>query len=241
MVGGWLLARAAFRLAPRGRLTVLAGMLAATLLFTVIGRGLAILDDRKNLSLISMMAAGDIPPHFYMNPVALFRYHYGFQLLGASAVRLGGLFPWSAFDLTKGFAAALSLGAAYLVGWRLGHRSAAGWVTAACLLFGGGARWLLLLLPPTFLAEASAHVVLWGSAASSADSLRLAMLGPWIIGGGPPTPIPFAYPSGILEAFVLGVQGGPGSLSRLFLCMGLLALPRLRGVAGVTSQARESE
>ena len=109
MVGGWLLARAAFRLEPRERLTVgvglglaafifasnvlahwlqadiafagagvlvlgagllasrrnagslredlvgwpvLAGILAATILFTLIGRGLAILDDRKNLSLI---------------------------------------------------------------------------------------------------------------------------------------------------------------------------------------------
>ena len=292
MVGGWLLARSAFRLEPRERLTVgvglglagflflsnalarwlpvdlafagagvvvlaagllawrrkaaslredlvgwpfLAGVVAATILFALIGRGLAILDDRKNLSLISMMAAGDIPPHFYMNPVALFRYHYGFQLLGASAVRLGGLFPWSAFDLTKGFAAALSLVAAFLVGWRVGRRSAAGWLTAACLLFGGGARWLLLLLPPTFLAEASAHVVLWGSAASSADSLRQAMVGPWIVGGGPPTPIPFAYLSGILEPFVLGMQAGPGSLSRLFLCMAVLMLPRLKGIAGVAS------
>ena len=61
------------------------------------------------------------------------------------------------------------------------------------------------------------------------------MLGPWIVGGGPPTPIPFAYLSGILEPFVLGMQAGPGSLSRLFLCMALLALPRLRGVAGVAS------
>jgi hypothetical protein len=292
MVGGWLVARTAFRLEPRERLTVgvglglaafvflsnvlarwlaadiafagaavlvlaagllasrgnpvplredlvgwpvLAGVLVATIFFTLIGRGLAILDDRKNLSLISMMAAGDIPPHFYMNPVALFRYHYGFQLLGASAVRLGGLFPWSAFDLSKGFVAALSLGAAYLVGRRLGKRSSAGWLTAACLLFGGGARWVLLVLPPTFLAEASKHVVLWGSAASSADSLRLAMLGPWLVGGGPPTPIPFAYLSGILEPFVLGMQAGPGSLSRLFLCVAILALPRLKGVVGVAS------
>lgn len=289
MIGGWLLARAAFRLEPRERLTVgvglglaaflflsnvlgrwlradaafttagalilaagllalrrrpgriredlvgwpvLVGVLAATIVFTLIARGLAILDDRKNLSLISMMAAGDIPPHFYMNPVALFRYHYGFQLLGASAMRLGGMFPWSAFDLTKGFAAALSLGSAYLLGWRLVHRSAGGWVMAACLLFGGGARWLLLLLPPSFLAAASAHVVLWGSAAASGESFRQVMLGPWIVGGGPPTPIPFAYLSGLLEPFVLGMQAGPSSLSRLFLSLSLLTLARQRGVAG---------
>jgi hypothetical protein len=34
---------------------------------TLIGRGLGIFDDRKNLSIISTIAAGDIPPHFYMN------------------------------------------------------------------------------------------------------------------------------------------------------------------------------
>src|SRR3990170_959629 len=122
---------------------ILVGILAATLLFALIGRGLAIFDDRKNLSLISLMAAGDIPPHFYMNPATLFRYHYGFQLLGASAMRLGGLFPWSAFDLTKGFAAALSLGVGYLAGRRLSHRAAGGWLLCAVLLFAGGARWLL--------------------------------------------------------------------------------------------------
>ena len=210
---------------------ILVGILAATLLFTLIGRGLAILDDRKNLSLISLMAAGDIPPHFYMNPAVLFRYHYGFQLFGASAMRLGGFFPWSAFDLTKGFVAAISLGVAYLAGRRLSHSAVGGWLLCAALLFAGGARWLLLLAPPAFLNLAGQAMTLWGTA-SGASTLREALLGHWVIGGGPPFPIPFAYLSGVLEPFTLGMQAGPGSLSRLFLLMALLLLPRLRGGVG---------
>jgi hypothetical protein len=61
--------------------------------FFRIDKGISLFDDRKNLSIISPMAAGDIPPHFYMNPGFYFAYHYGFQLFGSSLVRLGGLFP----------------------------------------------------------------------------------------------------------------------------------------------------
>ncbi len=202
MVGGWLLARAAFRLEPRGSdlpsgsawgwaafvfasnvlahwlasrhrvrpgagrpgaprrrpagleaspcslredlvgWPVLAGILAATILFTLIGRGLAILDDRKKFAdpHSDDGGRGHSAALLYEpgRPVSL-----SLRIPTARGERRPprGPVPWSAFDLTKGFAAALSLGAAYLVGWRLGHRSAAGWVTAACLLFGGGARW----------------------------------------------------------------------------------------------------
>src|SRR3989337_336303 len=58
-------------------------------LFARIARGMAIFDDRKNISIVSTMAAGDIPPHHYMNSAVLFAYHYGFQLFGASLMRLG--------------------------------------------------------------------------------------------------------------------------------------------------------
>lgn len=65
--------------------------------FTLTGRGLAIFDERKNLSLISLMANGDIPPHNPLNPLTLYQYHYGSQLLGASLVKLGGFFPLERF------------------------------------------------------------------------------------------------------------------------------------------------
>jgi hypothetical protein len=58
-------------------------ILAAAFIFFRIGSGLTVFDDRKNLSLISLMATGEIPPHFYMNPDFLFPYHYAFQLFGA--------------------------------------------------------------------------------------------------------------------------------------------------------------
>jgi len=60
-------------------------------------RGLAILDDYHNLPLVSMIAAGDVPPHFYLNPTNRLAYHYGLHLFSGSLVQQGGLFPWSAF------------------------------------------------------------------------------------------------------------------------------------------------
>jgi hypothetical protein len=61
-------------------LLLLAVVFGLAILFFRMGRGLAIFDDRKNLSLISLMAAGEIPPRFYMNPDFFFAYHYAFQL-----------------------------------------------------------------------------------------------------------------------------------------------------------------
>jgi len=207
----------------------LVAVAALTLLVALMGRGLSILDDRKNLSIISLMAAGDIPPHFYMDPEVLYRYHYGFQLFAASLVRLGGLFPWSAFDLAKGLAGALSIVLGYLVGQRLTHRAAGGWVAAALLALGSGARWLLLLVPPAGLRLVSGLITMWGTAGVTAGSLDHALISPWVIAGGPPTPIPFAYVNGILEPFSIGVQAGPGSLSRILLALVILLGGRLRG------------
>jgi hypothetical protein len=61
---------------PDGRsLALILVVLLLAYLFFRMGRGLAIFDDRKNLSLISLMAAGEIPPPFYMNPDVPFAYH----------------------------------------------------------------------------------------------------------------------------------------------------------------------
>src|SRR5512140_3277252 len=62
------------------QLVVLAGL---TLLFVMIGRGLALFDDYWHIPLISVMAAGDIPPHFYLDPTQPMAYHYGLQVLAA--------------------------------------------------------------------------------------------------------------------------------------------------------------
>ncbi|MBN1265048.1 MAG: hypothetical protein JXA25_06120 [Anaerolineales bacterium] len=207
-------------------------LLGLTLLITLIGRGVGIFDDRKNLALISTMAAGDIPPHFYMNPGFLFSYHYGFQLLGANLMRTGGFFPWSAFDLSKGFTAALAILMCYT--WAASFlRSTSGGIWAAFLFtFASGARWLLLLVPQSLLIKAGEHITFWGNSVLSGDSLLDALTSPWVLQGGPPFPIPFAYNSGVFPPFILGAQAGPRSLGCVTLFLALLLIPLLRNWRG---------
>ena len=193
--------------------------------FLRIGRGLAIFDDRKNLSLISLMAAGDIPPHFYMNPDFYFRYHYAFQLFGAMLMRLGGLFPWSAFDLAKGIAGALAVGLSVVLGRRATGRWAGGAALGFVVLFASGARWLLLLLPSELVSAAANGVTLWGSAAQTASNLPNALGAPWVIDGGPLVPFPFAFVNGILQPLVLYLQAGPVSLGMIALLLLLILYP----------------
>lgn len=204
---------------------LLVAVLALAFLFFGIGRGLTIFDDRKNLSLISIMAAGDIPPHFYMNPDFLFSYHYGFQLFGAMLMRIGGLFPWSAFDLAKGLAGGLAIGLSVLWGRRATGRWAGGVCLGFVVLFASGARWLLLLLPPQLVSEASREIALWGSAAQTASDLPRALTSTWGIDGGPPQALPFAFVNGILQPLVLYLQAGPVSLGLICLLLLLTLYP----------------
>ena len=204
---------------------LLAGIAALGVLFFRMGRGLTIFDDRKNLSLISLMAAGDIPPHFYMNPDFLFAYHYAFQLFGAMVMRIGNMLPWSAFDLAKGIAGALAVGLSVVWGWRVSGKWAWGIWTGTVMLFASGARWLLLLLPPQLLSAASQNLLLWGSGAHTAQSLEAAIRSGWAIEGGPPLPLPFAFVNGILQPFVLNLQTGPASMGLVALLLLLLLYP----------------
>ena len=145
-------------------------LLALTALFVAIGRGLGIFDDYQNLPTVSLMAAGDVPPHFALNPSLRFGYHYALLLFAAEIMRLGNLFPWSALDVARGFSLALPLVLAGLWGYRLTGSRPAALMTGCLVAFAGGARWLLLLLPPAWLDRMSASVTLIGSAAASATS-----------------------------------------------------------------------
>jgi hypothetical protein len=111
--------------------------------------GLAIFDDFTNLPIVSRLATGDIPLHFYLNPTQLIDYHYGLHLFAASLVRVGGLYPWIAMDISK----ALSLTLAVILAWLWLRRYLRGrlvWLwLVVLLLFAGGARWLLLFAPQT--------------------------------------------------------------------------------------------
>lgn len=197
-----------------------------------VGRGLGIFDDYNSLPLLSTMAVGDIPPEFYLNAGHAYLYHYAFQLFGASLVRVGGFFPWSALDVSRGFLGGLAIMLAAFWGWRSTHRRLGGIAAALILAFASGGRWLLNLLPYSVLKAATQGVGLWGSAADSAATLLEGLGAPWAIEGGPPAPIPLAYTNGILPPFVLGVFTGPKSLSLVALFLFLLLFPRRRDWQG---------
>ncbi len=198
------------------------------LAFVLIARGLGILDDRKNLALISLMANGHIPPPFYMDAATPFKYHYGSQLLGAELMSLGGMTPWSAFDGSKGILGGLAILLSWHLGRRLTHRAAGGYAMVALMVFGSGARWLLLLAPSGWVAAASETIQLWGSGADTARSLAAALTSTWAVSGGPPIGIPFAFVNGMNEPLVLGIQAGTAPLARALLFLLLLTLRRER-------------
>lgn len=210
-------------------LLTLAGL---ALVFALMGRGLSVFDDRKALSIISTMAAGDIPPRFYMNWESPFKYHYGFHLLGAILMKVGGLFPWSAFDLAKGITASLALGLAGLWGRRAIPRWWGGPAVALLVLFASGGRWLLLLLPHSVQSWLSGPIVLWGSAAQSASDLASGLTSGWTLEGGPPIPIPFAFVNGVFQPFILHLQAGPKSLALVVFFLLLLLANRVRAWYG---------
>ena len=211
-----------------GQWLVLAGL---TLLFTLIGRGLGIFDDYQNLPTISLMATGDVPPHFALNPSLNFGYHYFLLLFSAQLMRLGSMFSWTALDVARGLLLALPLMLAGLWGYRLTRNQLAAALTAAVLAFAGGARWLLLLLPQPVLAYISDNIKLIGSASTSAPSLAAAMLTFWKIDGAGPVPFPFAFYTGINQPYVMAYTGIAGSGILILLVLLLLA-GRTCGPAG---------
>jgi hypothetical protein len=196
-------------------------LLLLTILFEMIGRGLAIFDDYLHMPLVSVMAAGEIPPRFYLDPSKPMSYHYGLQVLAASLVRLAGLFPWSAWDLSKALAIALTLLLGYLWVRRLLHSARAASLGSFLFAFAGGARWLLLLVPTGLLVWISNSVQLSNSATFSAPDLISALARPWIIEGSGPYPFPFAFHNGIFVPviFVLGSTGAMPFFTTLLLLL----------------------
>ena len=190
---------------------LLAVLAALFLLFTQIGRGLAIFDDYQNLPTISLMATGDVPPHFALNPSLNFGYHYFLLLFAAQLMRLGNMFPWTALDIARGFIMALPLVLGGLWAFRVTRSQLAAVLTGAMLAFAGGTRWLLLFLPGPLLAYLSDNIKLIGSASTSAPNLATALLGYWKIDGAGPLPFPFAFYTGINQPFIMAYTGISGS------------------------------
>jgi hypothetical protein len=206
---------------------LLVSLVAITVLFTLILQGESIFDDYLHLPLISIMAAGDIPPHFYLNPDFNFAYHYGLQVFAASLVRLAGFFPWSAWDISR----ALTISFTLILGWiwvrRVTRSRTAAWLGSILFTFGGGTRWLLLLLPANLSAWVSHSVNLVGTGHNTAHTLLEALGKTWVIEGGGSVSFPFAFHNGIFVPafFTLGSTGAMPFMTVLLL---LLLLPRGR-------------
>ncbi len=181
----------------RAALPIGASFLFLLAIFFLINRGLAIFDEGYNLPLVSRMAAGDVPPHFFLYPSFPMPYHYGLHLFAAALTRLGGFYPWSAFDLARAFTHALMLCLAVLWFWRVTQRWVGGLIGASITYFAGGTQWLLLFAPPTWLNKASTQIPLINSAAVSGKDFYDVLTRPWAIEAGGAAPFPFAFISGI--------------------------------------------
>lgn len=191
-------------------------------LFLLFGKGLALFDEHKNLSLISIIANGDIPPRFFLDYPLNYIYHYGFHLFGASLMRLGGMLPWSAFDLGKAVIWGASLLLAALLGRRyMGHRWG-GWLAAGVLAFASGTRYLLFLLPPGILLRADQSITLRGTSAFIGKPFSEALAAGWTIDGGPPVDYIFGFLNGIMDPLVMAHQGPNIFAVLIFLLVWLL-------------------
>ncbi len=208
-------------------------LFAIILGFTLILRGLAIFDDYYHLPMISVMATGDIPPHFYLDPSLHLPYHYGLQVFAASMVRLAGFFPWSSWDISR----AIVYGFTVLLAWlwlrRLTRAQLPAYLGSGLLIFGGAARWLLLFLPKPMLETTGANLHMDLSGIAAGGNLVTALTNRWPLDGGGPFPFPYAFASGILEPLnmQLGATGAMWEMTILLLL--LLWRPRKTSLAGI--------
>jgi hypothetical protein len=202
--------------------------LALAWLFASLARGLAIFDDRKNISIVSTMAAGDIPPHHYMNSTFYFAYHYGFQLLGASLMRLGGLLPWSAFDLSKAIVGAYTIVLLAVFARRYASAPLASLIVAGAVALSTGTRYLLLLAPGRLMARIDPLIYVRSVDEVVGMPLSQAILRGLVLQDGPPAPFLYAFMNGIGWPLVMAVHAGPSTLSLAILLLAWLAASRLK-------------
>ncbi len=229
-LGAWLFRRSGRRFFLRSDLLIwpqVLALLGLTLLFTLIMRGLGVGDDYAHLPLVSSMAAGDIPPHYSWYPEVGLPYHYGLDLFAAGLVRVGGFFPWSAWDISRAFALSLTLVCAWLWLRRVIRSPFAASLGSILLAFGMGTRWILALLPSSWLADISSDIHLIGSSLATGDTLAQALPRSWVIEGGPPLPIPYAFANGIINPLTFD-WAGSASLPVLALILVLMLAGRRR-------------
>lgn len=223
LVSGLLLNRGQFRerLKMERPLLSLAVMALIAATAARVALGTTIFDDYAHLPTTSLMAAGDVPPHFALDPGVPYYYHYFLMLFAAQWTRVGGLLPGTALDLARGVSFALAVALAAVWARRLTGRRAAAVLGGAFAALAGGTRWLMLLLPQGVLTRISAQVTLIGSGATSGADLLSALQSGWGVDSGAPLELPFAFANGINASGVAGLLG-PNSLCGLLITLALL-------------------
>ncbi len=202
-----------------------------TYIFTAMSRGLAIYDDYAHLPTLSMMAAGDLPPHFPLDPNVPYGYHYFLMLFAAQWMRLGGLYPWNALDLARGLSFALMICLTYLWVARLTFSKLGGLLGAMMAAFGMGTRWIILLLPESIINWLGQGIELIGSGRLTGSTLLEAINRTWGIEGAGPLGYPFAFANGIMAPGVM-YHGPNGSMSVVLILLMLMLFNRWRGWKG---------
>ena len=195
----------------------------AVFVFTLIGRGFGFFDDHQNLPPVSIMATGDIPPHFAYNPALNFGYHYFLLLVASQFVRLTAAGPWTALDLARGLTLALTLAYGGFVAYRMTKNKVVETLSMTFMLFAGGARWLFLLLPISLQRQLSSGVQLIGSGADTGPNLITAIYKYWKIEGLGPLPFPFVFGSGLDASLSMAHNGWGTSAITMVLLIILLA------------------
>jgi hypothetical protein len=197
----------------------LALLAVVTLGFTLVLRGLAIFDDYYHLPMISVMATGDIPPHFYLDPSLHLPYHYGLQVFAAGMMRIGGFYPWSAWDISRAIVFAFTALLAWLWIRRLTGENLPAYLGTGLLIFGGAARWLLLFIPTPLLNRMGANLSMDISGLTAGGNLVADLINRWPMDGGGPFPFPYAFASGIFEPLnmQLGATGAMWEMTILLL------------------------
>lgn len=200
--------------------------LVLLLVVTRIEQGLTISDDPKNLTFISRMAAGDIPPH-YLRRGEPFSYHYGFLLLGASMMRLGNAMPWSSFDISKAIVFTFTLLILYLIAKRYVKARYGAVITVALYSFFGGTRWLFFLLPLSRIKPLDQLIQLQGTSALMNVPFTQAIYQLWTLDGGPPLGYTFGFLNS-LNGFIFNSHAGTGALGSITILLIWLTLSRTR-------------
>ena len=196
-------------------------LLGMVYVFFMVGRGLAVLDDYQNLPVTSLLAAGDIPPRFALDPAVSFNYHYLVLLFSGQIMRIGGLCPWLALDLARaiGFSVGLMLTGLYVQ--RITWSKMAGVTAGLVAAFGGGTRWLMLLLPGRIIDRMSNHIQMLGAYANF-SGLSEALVSGFPVETGARWDIPFAFANGINGVSVWGYHSGHTAFTMVI--MGVLFL-----------------